>query len=185
MSGRDLGDALYRALSNGRSPATEPDSVAGSIAWYMKHAGSESAAARMAGIPRRTFRDWRSGASKPKGGRGGELVRAARQGERRLRLKPGREARLRDADPSAIKMHATYNYDGIERKNINIGQYLDDDAMNDFCDAFLAGADIDGLRDTFADSITQDDSGFYERTMRLPTTDSHGWTVENITLEES
>lgn len=178
----DLGAKTYSAIST-RGMSTEPSSWAGALGWFVRAAGGNvSAAARMAGVPRRSMRDWVAGVSRPKGPRAAALIQTAKVSERRARLKPGREARLRNGTPANITLVGTYNYDGGNPRTVLIGNYMDDDALDELVDAYLSGADAGELREVFADQITNDPSGFYERTMRRGPGDSHGWTVQVVTL---
>lgn len=187
----DLGEAIYRALCSRKgpqSPNTEPRSFSDAVRWFVKNAGgSISAAARLAGVPRRTFRDWVSGSAPRDPGRAAGIVRAALAGERRRRMPPGREQRLRQLDVGNVQVKGAYNYDSGEYKDkarvVDIGQYMADDAIGQCVDAFLSGAGIDELREVFADSIVDDPIGFYPDTMRLPMEDDHGWSVESVWWE--
>jgi|SRR5262245_26554395 len=177
----DLGTRTYAAISQ-RSINTEPTSWTAALGWFVKAAqGNVSGAARLAGVPRRSMRDWLSGVSKPKAGRAAAVIESARLSERRARLKPGRESRLRNGAPGSIVVKATYNYDGTERE-VAIGNYMDDYAVDELIDAYLSGADEAGLREEFADQITLDPTGFYARTFALGPNDRHGWSVERVTL---
>ncbi len=183
MAGRDLGEALYGAIAGGRSSTSEPGTFADAVAWFVAAAGSVAGAARLAGVPRRTFRDWVSGkGTKP--GRASGLIAAAKQGERRRRLTRDREQRLRNTRPRDVHVSGSYNYDTppIERSNIAIGQFLRSGAIDDVIDAYLAGGDEDELRETFADAI-DDPRDFYGPTMHNPSSDEHGWTITSLNLE--
>jgi hypothetical protein len=93
----DLGVQVYRAIAQ-RSINTEPDSIDDAVDWFVrKAAGNLSLAARLAGVPRRSMRDYASGISRPKGDRAAAMVQTARLSERRARLGPQREARIRAA----------------------------------------------------------------------------------------
>lgn len=184
----DLGYQLYRALTHRKSPNTEPTSFADALVWFTKAAGGNiSAAARLAGVPRRTFRDWTEG--KGLGPRSAvrrrEVTRSATISERMARIGTRREARLRASESLAgAKITGFYNYDGksTDRKPITIGEYLGDDAGEQLVNAFMSGASPAELREVFAENLTNDPTGFYERTMALPPTDDHGWTVSHVTL---
>lgn len=179
---KDLGTAVYRALSGGRSPNTEPSSFADALKWFVKAAGGNvSAAARLAGVPRRSFRDWMDGKSSPGQQRRDQVAASARLSERRARVTPGREKRLRGRASDGIVITGSYNYDPGPRK-VAIGQYMADGVIDDLLDAYLNGAQPDELREIFAVGITDDPSGFYASTMDQGPTDTHGWTVDHVTL---
>lgn len=178
----DLGTRTYAAISQ-RSMNTEPSSWTAALGWFVKAAGGNvSAAARLAGVPRRSMRDWVSGVSRPKGPRAADLIRSAQLSERRARLRPGREARLRNGNPDSIQVVAVYNYDGGTPRTCDVGKYMEPDALDQLVDAYLSGADEEQMREVFADQITQDPTGFYAQTMARGPDDSHGWTVHAVTL---
>lgn len=181
---RDLGAQVYKAIS-GRSINTEPQTFSDALRYFTRLAGGNiSAAARLAGVPRRTFRDWTEGKGLgPRSAdRRGEVARSAKLSSRRERLGARKEAKLRAAGEDAVDIELTgyYNYDGDPdpRAPIIISEYMDPDAGNRLVDAYLAGAGPDELRELFADLIT--DAPFYAQTMGLPVTDEHGWTVTNL-----
>lgn len=177
----DLGSAVYRAISGGKSPNTEPTSFADALGWFVKAAGGNvSAAARLAGVPRRSFRDWLDGKSSPGADRRGQVSAAARLSERQARLTPKRTARLRGREPDGIVLKGVYNYDG-EPRTVEIGRYMIDGAIDALLDAYLNGASPEDLREVFADHI-DDPSAFYSRTMALGPSDDHGWTVERVSF---
>lgn len=179
----DLGEALYATIARSRSGSrmsmgTEPGSFAGALRFFMKAAGGNvSAAARLAGVPRRSLRDWLDGKSRPGRERQGRILDSARMSSRRERLTPRREARVRASDAHVV-IRGGYNYDGPgDRAPINIGDYLEPGTMDRVVDAYLDGADVDELRETFAGGLTD---AFYADTMILPQTDEHGWTVTRV-----
>jgi hypothetical protein len=177
----DIGEALYRAISNGRSPHTEPNTLDRALRWYVKQAGSVAGAARLAGMPRRSFRDWLDGKSRPRGGRSSALIAGAIRGERRARLTRGREKKLRQLDPQDWRLEgAVYTYDGVERNEVLIGHWMGGDPINALVDAFLGGSSIHELRGVFVDHIQG--APFYEETMQHPAGHEHGWTVEIFDL---
>lgn len=182
----DLGDAIYRALA-GRSPDTEPTTFSAALGWFTRAAGGNvSAAARLAGVPRRTFRDWLDGKGLgPRSAARREQVRKSAQlSARRDRLKPGREARLRAKDPSNITLIGRYNYDpGTgNRQTVEIGRYLASNAYDRLIGLYLAGGSAAELREEFASLLVDDATGFYERTLKRAPTDDHGWTVQSVNL---
>lgn len=178
----DLGTHIYTAFA-GRSPSTEPTSFADAMSYFLGLAGGNvSGAARLAGVPRRTMRDWLAGKGlgpRSQARRDG-VKKSAQLSARRDRLGARKEARIRDKDPGECTLKATYNYDGGDPRNVLIGHYLTHDAYDQLGDAYLDGADPDDLRELFADMIT--DAPFYAETMRNPQTDPHGWTVVRLTL---
>jgi hypothetical protein len=180
----DLGTAIYKALSGGRSPNTEPTSFGDALGYFVKAAGGNvSAAARLMGVPRRSLRDWLGGVSTPKGDRRRDVARSAQLSARRQRLTPRSEARVRGRDPQGMTLVGRYNYDFLdgvtEARRCQIGPYLDDDTVPELVDAYLSGASPADLRALFASKIN-DPSDFYSRTMALPPTDDHGWTVSSF-----
>jgi hypothetical protein len=182
----DLGGHLYRGVAQSRtgrgwSPNTEPTSFTDALGWFVRAAGGNvSAAARLAGVPRRSFRDWLDGKSRPPAQRRSQVARSAQLSERRSRLKPGRERRLRGLDPAGVSITGSYNYDG-KKRTVELGRYLDDDAMVAVVDAYLNGADAAGMREALADRINEP-TGFYARTFALSPSHDHGWTVTSLTL---
>lgn len=179
----DPGEAMYRAICR-RSPYTEPNTFGQAVGWFIARAGGNvSAAARAAGVPRRTMRDWLAG----KGGktaRAGDMVAAARAGERRERLRPGREKRLRRVDPGGMVVRGKYNYDGKNAPDraASVGRFAQPNLINDVLDVFLAGGSLEQIRDAFAGNIN-DPSGFYSTTLGLSHENDHGWSVDEIDLE--
>jgi hypothetical protein len=184
----DLGYQLYRAMTGRKSPNTEPTSFADALVWFTKAAGGNvSAAARLAGVPRRTFRDWTEGKGlgPRSAARRAEVKRSATISERMARIGTRREARLRTSESLAgATVTGFYNYDGKsnDRRPILIGDYLSDNAGDELVDAFMSGASPAELREVFAANLTNDATGFYERTMALPPTSDHGWTVSHVKL---
>lgn len=184
MATVDPGEAIYRAICR-RSPATEPQTFNQAVGWFIANAGGNlSAAARAAGVPRRTFRDWTEGKGHGTA-RAGAVLAAARAGERRARLRPGREKRLRRADPGAVVVRGRYNYDegrgGV--RVAQVGRYAGPSLIDDVLDAFLSGATLAELREVFAGGITGDATDFYPQTLGNPTSSAHGWDVTGIDLE--
>lgn len=178
----DLGTRTYAAIAQ-RSMNTEPSSWTAALGWFVKAAqGNVSAAARLAGVPRRSMRDWLAGISRPKGPREADLIRSAQLSERRARLRPGRETRLRNGTVGNVTVVGIYNYDGGNPRTCHVGKFMEPDAVDQLVDAYLAGADEEQLREVFADQITQDPTGFYAQTMARGPNDDHGWTVHTVTL---
>lgn len=181
----DLGTHVYREVAHTRhgrgwSPNTEPTSFTDAVGWFMKQAaGNISAAARLAGVPRESFRDWTRGKSTPNAQRRAQVARSAQLSERRDRLRPGRESRLRDIDTSNVTVKAVYNYDGGAPRTLKLGDYMDDGAIERLVDVYLNGGDASELRESFAAEV-MDPNGFYTRTLAQPPTDDHGWTVSSL-----
>lgn len=183
----DLGAQVYKAIS-GRSINTEPDSFTDALSYFTRLAGGNiSGAARLAGVPRRTFRDWLDGkgAGPRSAARREDVARSAKLSARRERLRPGREARIRAAAQDGvfdISMTGGYAYDGTTdaRAPIMISEYMDEGAGEALVDAYLDGAGPDELRTLFADLIV--DAPFYAETMKLPPGDTHGWWVSDLTI---
>lgn len=158
----DLGEAIYREIAGGRSPHTEIGGWAGALSFLLGQAGgSNRQLARDLGIGESTIRGWRSGRV-PRGDRRGELVDAAHRMQRRQRLAAGREKRLRR--PAAMDSVTVGGYiivsDEPEERDIALGDYLADTLADDLVDAYLDGASLDELAETFAEGI--DGAPFYE-----------------------
>lgn len=185
----DLGSCIYRAIAvtgqgkgRGYSPNTEPTSFADALKWFMQAAGGNiSAAARLMGVPRESARDWVKGISTPKDQRRRDIAKSAQLSARRERLRPGRETRLRAAGSGDVMVFGAYNYHDEPPRAVSVGQYLDDDTVSILIDAYLNGASPEDLRETFCDHLN-DPNGFYQRTMILPPTNEHGWTVDHVSL---
>ena len=181
----DLGDAIYREITGGRSPRTEIGTFGGAVEYLLGKAGGvASTAARLAGVPASTFRGWLRG-RQPKAGRAGDVVRAASAAERRDRLSRGRERRLRAPGAlSTLKVIGTYGYDKGKgftpaggQREAAVGYYMDE-VQDALVDAYLAGASTDELAEIFADAIT--DRGFYAETFERDNPDGHAWDIEDI-----
>ncbi len=174
MANASIGEALYREITGGRSPRTEVHSVGGAIEHFMARAGGvASRAARLAGVPASTFRAWTRG-RQPKNP--GDIVERASRSDRRARLRPGREARLRGSSMTGITLNATYDYDGRPR-DVAIGGYLDYITLaDDLVDAYLAGDSLHELGEMFAMHVDDTgSSGFYTRTFA-----AEDWTVHSL-----
>jgi hypothetical protein len=172
----DLGEAIYRAMA-GRSPFTEVRTFGQGVSYLLGMAGGNIAgAARLAGVPRKTFADWANKGVVPRDiGRQAGILSLARAAERRARLPRGREKRLRKLRPQNCNIAAEYRYDDSDRV-VQIGPYVDANVYNALCDAFLAGADLDGLRQVFAAHV-DDPAGFYQTFGNDPD-DDNGWVVQ-------
>lgn len=177
---------VYRAIA-GRSINTEPSTFSDALSWFMRKGGNPSAAARLAGVPRWTMRDWLAGKGlgPRSAARRDALVESARLSERRARLGPKKEARIRAAGGGAIydiQVTGSYNYDGASstRPAITISDYMESDAGEQLVDAYLSGAGPDELRTLFANLIV--DAPFYAETMGLPPGSEHGWWVTDLKM---
>lgn len=141
MSG--LGEQLYRHITGGRSPRTEPSTLPQALTVLVGRAGSVSAAARILDVPRRSLRDWIAGTSKPSGERPAFIVRTAVEVERRHRLSAGREKNLRGPDRQrALKISGKQ---GDRDRTIEIGRYLAPGTLRRVVDAYLRGESLNGL----------------------------------------
>jgi transglutaminase-like putative cysteine protease len=152
----DLGEAIYREITNGRSPHTEVHTVGGAIDYLLGAAGGvAAAAARLAGVPASTFRGWLRG-RQPKAP--GELVGAAQRAQRRERLPRGRERRLRaPGSLSGTRIEGGIKYRGkhdrSEERTIDLGGYIDP-VEDELVDAYLDGAPLEDLAEIFHDAIS-------------------------------
>lgn len=174
----NLGEALHAFFLERVDQAEElwdtPQAAAESLAEYY---GSTSAAARELGVPRRTFRDWASGRSSPRGG-GGWLMDLARDLVAEM---------FGDEDDEmlgdSIGIHGDYVYSdgtqmrGAEERSITLE--LRRGTMNRVHAAWKAGASQDELAELFHAGIT--DHGFYEATFD-PAGSIYGgqWDIHSI-----
>ena len=178
----DIGEAIYHALASpSRSPFTEPASFGDAVRYVLAAAGGNiSSAARMAGVPRKTFADWTNKGVRPRdAARLAGVVGLARRMERRRRLPRGREKRIRKMDPTGCTFTGVYRYDqrayDKDARDVKIGPYLRPGVYNALCDAFLAGASVEGLRAVFAAHV-DDPAEFYPTVGNDPSSDE-GWGV--------
>lgn len=88
----ELPEALYRAITRGRSPQTEGRSVAAMVHEVQRVYGTKPPA----GIGEHT---WRRMRNEPGRAFAAASIKALRTAQRRVRLTPGREARLRKPRP--------------------------------------------------------------------------------------
>lgn len=154
-----FGEALYRLITNGRSPRTEPTTFPAALAVLIRSAGSAAGAARALGVSATTVRRWRDSGRAP-AGRASLVVQVATAVERRARLKPGREKRLRKPQPGMKVAGKVKISDYEEERDIELGQYAEENAMGAAIDAYLAGESLDAIGDAFADGISG--ASFYE-----------------------
>jgi len=173
-----LGEAIYREITNGRSPYTEVRSIPGALAVLAAEAGSMRALARSLDIAPSTLRGWSKGRVPRE--EQSELLAEARQAQRRSRLPKGRERRMRNRGLREVKVTGTYTYDGAGRgadedREVDLGPYLDDVA-EELLDAYLDGADLDELEETFIDAISDGGgNGWYARTFQ-----AGGWDIDDL-----
>lgn len=136
----------YRAITGGRSPRTEVDDWQSGLAFFIRLHGSETAAARALDVPRRTLRNWLGKFGRtivPPADRKARVIGVMVNAQRRARLKPGREKRLRAA--KTITVEGTDRYDGAPRTTVfTVGKGgslgITADVMTRLVDAYLNGA---------------------------------------------
>lgn len=134
----NLDDALYRSItSRGRTMDSELVNLPATLREIEAAYGSTSGAARSLGIPRRTWRNWQSGANAPSLENRGVLVRALR----RIRLSKTREKFLRGKPQIGVRALVRVSSDERERNILVSGWPGTDGMMNDVLDAWLQGHD--------------------------------------------
>lgn len=174
----ELGEALYREITNGRSPYTEVATFGGAVEYFLTSAGGiAAAAARAAGVPASTFRGWMRG-RQPKTGNAAGMVGAAIRAQRRERLPRGREKRLRRPgalDDAKIVGGLTYGSTPEPDRDIDLGAYLDE-VQDALIDAYLDGEPIEVLAEIFHDGITG--APFYEQTFEPGA--EMGWDISDL-----
>lgn len=139
----DLPTALYRAITRGRSPATEGRSLTSMVHEVQRTYGTKPPP----GIGEHTWRRMRNQPGwkfKP------ASVNALRAAQRRVRLAPGREARLRVPRPP-IEVYADVKIsEGITTRWLHVGRWPDPPhgygppitgMLRGVLDAWLAGDD--------------------------------------------
>lgn len=172
----ELGEALYRAIC-GRQSRTEISGLGKGLNWLLGRSGSKAEAARALGVPRSTFTRWLAGA-KPRGQRGDDTFKTLLKMQRRARLTPRRERKLRAAPARDTMITGSYRYDQDHRE-VRIGIYLDPSTINQLVDAFLDGASTEQLAEIFHENILDD--GFYERTFDPHNEDpDDSWDVKEV-----
>lgn len=178
----DLGEAVYREITGGRSPHTEINTFGGAVEYLLIAAGGVAArAARLVGVPASTFRGWIRG-RQPKAERAGAFVAAAQRQQRRDRLPRGRERRLRRNRLDGVRVTGTYLYAAggpaayATDRDIGLGRYLDD-VTDELLDAYLDGAEPSQLGEILAEAIN--DRGFYEQTFD-PDNPAGGWDISSF-----
>lgn len=147
------GEAAYRWVSGGKTLSSERRlGMAGRMAEIQKAAGTQAAAARAAGVDRRTWQRWAAGTQKPKPATLARLGPAVR----RARLSPGREQRLRSGQ-GTLKISGDMRVSStVKHRDIELaGEDINPDALNGLVDAFLAGAGEDQLGEHL-DDVMQD-----------------------------
>lgn len=160
--------ATYRAITGGRSPHTEATDWQTGLQVFIRAHGSEAAAARALEVPRRTLRNWLGKFGKvvvPPADRQARVVGLMVRAQRRARLTPGREKRLRAA--KKITIEGVDRYDGNDREvTFHVGQGgstgITSDVVNKLIDAYLFGAQgtddhtiLGGQNDGLAGMITR------------------------------
>lgn len=145
-------DKVYRYITRGRSPATEgrrglPEMIRQQ---EIKH-GSGRAAARAWGIPESTWRSWRNG--RPAKAKHSTVIDALKaehvKTERRARLSPGREKKLRAGTAAPGPLHAQFGdvtgtliISSDERtRSIDLSQWITPESEQAIVDAYLSGRD--------------------------------------------
>jgi hypothetical protein len=173
MSEVNYSDALYRWLTGGRSPATEPNTLPKALGRIVAGAGSVSGAARLLDVPRSTVRGWIAG-RRPKGNAAAVVVQTAVGMERRDRLRPGRERRLAAQGRVTFEGQQKGRPGGRTVTLSEDGLYLRGGTIRAVIDAFLSGAPIAALGVALHRGITDD---FY-RAMFHPRHEGGGSPVE-------
>lgn len=135
-----LEEALYLAIAGPKRLTSEGGSVASMIAEIERAVGgkSYSDAARFAGVPRTTWRNWRRG-SKPKPG----AYALLRDVQRRVRLSAAREAFLRGRPAVRVYADVTVSQD-TRTRTLRVSTYTSWSALDRFnpiLDAWLKGHD--------------------------------------------
>lgn len=151
------GEAAYRMVTGGRTLGTERSSSLQAMLSEIQKAagGTVAAAARAAGVHPRTWQKWRAGSQKPRPERAGAL----RQAQRRARLTPKREAKIRGGT-GTLTITGTFRISNDERdRGATLGAgtdfTIDPDSLAALVDDFLGGADERKLGDDLQD-IMQD-----------------------------
>lgn len=149
----DIGDALYRAITRGRSPATEGGSVASMVAEVYRALGVHGPP----GISASTWRDLRA---KPERRRTPATIRALRLAQRRARLSPAREAKLRTPRPTPtpfVIKGKVWISASAEIRELRIHTWEDDDD-------FHGTEPLNGLMDRMiGDWLAGEDAGMVDR----------------------
>lgn len=145
-----MSEATYKAFSGGRSLAAEntrlqrmavPELVATVVAGH----GGRRAAAAALGVSYSTISRWARGESSPRANRG-VLLQAARSADRRARMGPRREKKLRGT-PNWTVTGRVYVRSGKDpagddrRRTIRPGAQLPEGNLETALDAYLAGND--------------------------------------------
>lgn len=182
-------EAVYRYLTGGRSPRTEPRGWLASLTVVVGATGSVSAAARALDVPRRTMRRWLAGEGQPDSGRRDIVMNAVARATRRDRMPAPRERRVRAA--KTITITGVDRYDDAPRTvTFKLGggtTGLRAGALDRVVDAYLAGGEATdggsqmgrGLFAIIADSM-QD--SWYQRFFHSDAPDN-GNDIERITIK--
>lgn len=140
-----------RGIPRDESPAAMADRL-------IKHYGTQRAASQATGIPERTLRYMKAGRA-PSKGNAAKLT----GGERRVRLSPGREARLRGATEPRVRVtgDVTHQQDYTSKRRIQLGRLIEQqypgasqEFVNDLLDRYLEGDDqgmVDLIRENVGD----------------------------------
>jgi hypothetical protein len=153
-----LFDKVYRWITHGRSPATEYRDVSAAVRAQEARYGSGRKAAKALGIPESTWRGWRSGRPPKPGNPHAERLRVETvKAERRARLKPGRERRLRAGGPIASQIG---NVNGVlvvssERgrtRDVDLADYITPESEQKIVDAYLSGRE-GAVEDAFREAL--------------------------------
>lgn len=137
----EMSEAVYRALSGGRSPATELRGlgVPELVRAVESASGSQRAAAARLGVSPSTLRRWKAGSHRPRGLAG--LQAAAKAALRRGRMGPRREAKLRGLGPWSITGVVVISAD-TRRRTVQPGRELPEGHLSPAVDAYLRADDL-------------------------------------------
>lgn len=143
-------EAVYRAITGGRSPRTEQATWMDGLRFVVGLTGGNvSAAARALDVPRRTLRRWLAGEGVPPAHRRAQVARMAGGMVRRQRLPEGRERRLRRARSVIVKAYYRYDRTRYNADARDITFRVGDDSptglnagvMGDVIERYLAGGE--------------------------------------------
>ncbi|GGT07611.1 hypothetical protein GCM10010156_76060 [Planobispora rosea] len=133
---RDLGDALYRGLTGGRSPASEGRTTQERAERLIKKHGSIKAAAADTGVSPETMRRWARGEQEAKNTARSNNADKLAAAERRARMTKAGTKRVRNStgkekgSGEGLRIRATVQVSGDRReRTIKPGEALPADAM--------------------------------------------------------